>query len=58
MKIKALKEKKNALIDEMQNLINACETEVRSMNEVEDVRFNEIKAEIEKIDGQIVEARN
>ena len=39
MKIKALKEKKNALIDEMQSLVNACETETRSMDETEVARF-------------------
>lgn len=58
MKIKALKEKKNALIDEMQSLVNACETETRSMNETEDARFKEIEAEINQIDADIAEQRS
>ena len=58
MKIKALKEKKNALIDEMQSLVNACETETRSMNETEDARFKEIEAEINQIDIEIAEQRS
>ena len=58
MKIKALKEKKNALIDEMQSLVNVCETETRSMNETEDARFKEIEAEINQIDIEIAEQRS
>ena len=58
MKIKALKEKKNALIDEMQSLVNACETETRSMNETEDARFKQIEAEINQIDADIAEQRS
>lgn len=58
MKIKALKEKKNALIDEMQSLVNSCETETRSMNDVEDARFKEIEAEIKQIDIEIEEKRS
>lgn len=58
MKIKALKEKKNALIDEMQSLIDACEVEVRSMDEAENTRFNEIKAEINQIEADIAEQRS
>ena len=58
MKIKALKERKNALISEMENLVQVAQTEVRSMSEVEDARFLELKSEIEKIEADIVEARS
>ena len=58
MKIKALKERKNALIDEMQSLVSVCETETRSMNETEDARFKQIEAEINQIDADIAEQRS
>ena len=58
MKIKALKEKKNSLISEMENLVLSAQEETRSLNDVEDARFLEIKEEIEKIDAEIVEARS
>lgn len=55
MKLKALIERRNALLDEMDGLFAACKTgeEERAFNETETARFNEIEAEIRAIDTTI-----
>jgi len=49
MKIKALKEEKGRLIDELNNLQNSINTEARSMSESEKTRFAEIDARLDVI---------
>lgn len=55
MNLKALIERRNALLDEMDGLFAACKTgeEERAFNETETARFNEIEAEIRAIDTTI-----
>ena len=48
--MKHLIEKRNALIEEMENIVKLCETETRAFNEDETSRFNAIKTEIAGID--------
>ena len=51
--LKGLKEKRNQLIGELEMMVTAVGTEVRSLNEEEVVAFDAKKAEIEKIDATI-----
>lgn len=51
--LKALKEKKNALIEEMTALADTVDQEVRSFNEAELSRISEIKLEVAGIDSTI-----
>lgn len=51
--MKALREKKNALIAQAEAMLNACETEVRGLNEEELVKYNELRSEIENLDATI-----
>jgi HK97 family phage major capsid protein len=51
--MKALVEKRNALLDEMESVVSAMKTEVRSLTETESARMTEIKAEIRAIDESI-----
>lgn len=46
----ALEEKRNSLIDEMENLVNKAKEETRAMDEKEVARYETIKAEIAGID--------
>lgn len=53
MKIKALKEEKGRLIDELNNLQNSINTEARSMSETEKTRFSEIDARLDVIASEV-----
>lgn len=53
--MKALLEKKNSLIDEMEGLLNKAKTEVRSFTEEEDSRIEEIKKEIRGLEKLIAD---
>lgn len=50
MKYKQLIEKRNALIEEMEKLVEACETETRAFNEDENKRYEEITKELNDLD--------
>lgn len=54
--LKKLLEKKNKLLDEMDRIVAACETETRAMNETEAARFSEMKAEVEQINATVAAA--
>lgn len=49
----ALEEQRNSLLDEMDGLLNKAKAETRALSDDENTRFNEIRAEIEKIDNTI-----
>ena len=51
--LKQLIEKRNALIEEMEGLLNAIKTEKRAFNETETSRIEAIKSEISSIDTTI-----
>lgn len=51
--MKELMEKRNALIDEMEGLVNKAKTETRAMDEVENSRYDEIRNEIAGLDKTI-----
>lgn len=51
--LKALIEKRNLLVEEMENLIKKAKTETRAFDETELNRIDEIKAEVKAIDGTI-----
>lgn len=53
MKLKALKDKRNQLINDLEVMVSAIETEVRSLTDEEVVSFDAKKAEIKKIDETI-----
>jgi HK97 family phage major capsid protein len=53
MKLKALIEKRNAMLDELDQIATAVETEVRSLTDDEDGRVVSLQAEIEKLDKSI-----
>lgn len=53
MKLKALKEKRNTLLNELETMVSAVETESRSLNAEEVEAFDAKKAEIESIDATI-----
>ena len=53
MKLKALKEKRNALVEEMRELQKTVETEVRALNDEENAKFDKLEAEIRGIDATI-----
>ena len=53
MKLKELLEKRNACIDEQNAILDSVEQEVRSLTDAEEVRFNELEAEVEKLDNTI-----
>ena len=59
MKIKELKEKRNALLAEQEALLNTVETEVRGLTAEEDSKFAELQSQIESMDSTIekLEAR-
>lgn len=47
---KALEEKRTELLDEMTNIVDSAEAEIRTLTDEEEVRYDEIKKEISKID--------
>lgn len=47
---KALEEKRTELLDEMTNIVDSAEAETRTLTDEEEVRYDEIKKEISKID--------
>lgn len=51
--LKALKEKRNSLIEEMNTLADVADKEVRGFNEAELSRMSEIKAEVAGLDSTI-----
>lgn len=51
--LKAMLEKRNALVTEMETVIDVVETETRSFEEAELSRLSELKAEITSLDGTI-----
>ncbi|MED4354076.1 phage major capsid protein [Schinkia azotoformans] len=51
--MKELIEKRNALVEEMEGLLNTAKTETRAFTEVETSRIEEIKAEIRGLDNTI-----
>lgn len=57
MNIKALIEKRAALLEEAQGMINTCENEARALNEDESVKYAEIFEEVRKL-NETIEAAN
>lgn len=57
MNIKALIEKRTALLEEAQGMIAACEAEARALNEDESVKYAEIFEEVRKL-NETIEANN
>lgn len=53
MKLKALLEKRNAMLDELDQIANTIETEVRSLTDEEDSRVSELQSEIAKLSKAI-----
>ena len=53
MKYKQLVEKRNALIEEMEKRVEACETETRAFNEDESKRYEEITKELNDLDATL-----
>ena len=53
--MKALLEKKNSLIDEMEGLLNKAKTEVRAFSDEEDSRIEEIKKEVRGLEKLIAD---
>lgn len=53
MKLKALKEKRNTLLNELETMVSAVEVESRSLNAEEVEAFDAKKAEIDNIDATI-----
>lgn len=51
--MKALYEKRNTLVEEMETIVSKAKTETRAMSEEENTRFDEIKTEIASIDKTI-----
>lgn len=53
MKYKQLIEKRNTLIEEMEKMVEACETETRAFNEDENKRYEEITKELNDLDATL-----
>lgn len=53
MKYKQLIEKRNSLIEEMEKMVEACETETRAFNEDENKRYEEITKELNDLDATL-----
>lgn len=51
--VKELLEKRNALVDEMETMINKAKEEKRALEDIESTKFEEIKTEIAKVDKTI-----
>lgn len=56
MNLKAMYEKRNALIQKMNGIVEAAVNETRAMTESEENEYNSAKAEIEKLDRTIAAA--
>ena len=57
MNIKALIEKRAALLEEAQGMITTCEAEARALNEDESVKYNGIFEEVRKLNDTIEAAK-
>lgn len=57
MNIKALIEKRAALLEEAQGMITTCEAEARALNEEESVKYNGIFEEVRKLNDTIEAAK-
>lgn len=57
MNIKALIEKRAALLEEAQGMITTCEEEARALNEDESVKYSEIFEEVRKLNDTIEAAK-
>jgi HK97 family phage major capsid protein len=55
MKLKALIEKKNTLLEERDGIVEKVETEVRALEDAEMTRLEQIKAEVRALDNTISE---
>ena len=53
MKYKQLIEKRNALIEEMEKMVETCETETRAFNQDENKRYEEITKELNDLDATL-----
>lgn len=53
MNLKALKEKRNNLVEELRGIQTLAETEVRALNEEENAKFDQLEEEIRNIDATI-----
>ena len=53
--MKALKEKKNSLLEEMEGILNKAKTEVRAFTEEENSKVEEIKKEIRGLEKLIAD---
>nr|DAI86339.1 MAG TPA: major capsid protein [Caudoviricetes sp.] len=53
MKYKQLIEKRNALIEEMEKMVEACETETRAFSEDENKRYEETTKELNDLDATL-----
>src|SRR5690606_29651584 len=53
MNVKALIEKRNALLDELDTMAQAVETEVRGLTDEEETRSAEVQKEVEKLEKAI-----
>ena len=53
MELKKMIEQRNALVEEMQGLINSAKTETRAFNETENTRFEEIRSLVDGLDKTI-----
>ena len=53
MSIKELMQKRDAIVAEMNKLVDTADTETRSMNEDETKRFEELEAELKNLDATI-----
>lgn len=53
MKYKQLIEKRNSLIEEMEKMVEACETETRAFDEDENKRYEEITKELNDLDATL-----
>lgn len=58
MNLKALKEKRNAKLDEADNLLKAAEKETRSLSNDEKEKFDALTKEIRELNDQISELEN
>lgn len=55
MNLKELKENRNSLLDQADEIVKSAETEIRSLTEDEETKFNNIETQIREIDKEIEE---
>lgn len=58
MKLKALIEKRNRLVEEMNSIVNKAVEEVRAVSDEENARVDEIEKEVRALDETIEKAKN